>query len=69
MQKIQTEKEDKPMSEKAKEIHNAFCDYEVEKAKSLRIKTVRKPTEQKPNGIRTSGLSRAILAMELASLF
>ena len=57
------------MSEKAKEIHNAFCDYEVEKAKSLRIKTVRKPTQQKPSGIRTSGLSRAMLAMNLASLF
>ena len=57
------------MSEKAKATHNTFCNYEVEKAKSLRIKTVRKPTERKPNGIRTSGLSRAILAMELASLF
>ena len=57
------------MSEKAKEIHNAFCEYEVEKAKSLRIKKVRKPTQQKPSGIRTSGLSRAMLAMNLASLF
>ena len=52
-----------------KEVHKAFCDYEVNKAKSLQIKTVRKPTQQKPNGIRTSGLSRAMLAMELASLF
>ena len=52
-----------------KEVHNAFCDYEVEKAKSLRIRTVRKTTERKSNGIRTSGLSRAMLAMELASLF
>ena len=69
MPKIQTEKENKSMSEKAKEIHDAFCDYEVNKAKSLRIKTVRKPTERKSNGIRTSGLSRAMLAMELASLF
>ena len=57
------------MSEKAKATHNTFCNYEVEKAKSLRIKTVRKPTEQKPNGIRTSGLSRAMLAQQLASLF
>ena len=57
------------MSEKAKATHNTFCNYEVENTKSLRIKTVRKPTEQKPNGIRTSGLSIAILAMELASLF
>ena len=52
-----------------KEVHNAFCDYEVEKAKSLRIRTVRKTTERKSNGIRTSELSRAMLAMELASLF
>ena len=41
-----------------KEVHNAFCDYEVKKAKSLRIRR-----------IRTSELSRAMLAMELASLF
>ena len=52
-----------------KEVHNAFCDYEVEKAKSLRIRTVRKPTERKLNGIRTSGLSKAMLARQLASLF
>ena len=52
-----------------KEVHNAFCDYEVEKAKSLRIRTVRKPSQQKSSGIRTSELSRAMLAMELASLF
>ena len=57
------------MSEKAKATHNAFCDYEVEKAKSLRIRTVRKTTERKSNGIRTSELSRAMLAIELASLF
>ena len=52
-----------------KEVHNAFCDYEIEKAKSLRIRTVRKTTERKSNGIRTSELSRAMLAMNLASLF
>ena len=57
------------MSEKAKATHKAFCDYEVNKAKSLRIRTVRKTTERKSNGIRTSELSRAMLAMELASLF
>ena len=57
------------MNKKAKEVHKAFCDYEVAKAKSLCIKTVRKPTQQKPNGIRTSGLSRAMLAQQLASLF
>ena len=52
-----------------KEVHKAFCDYEINKAKALQIKTVRKPTERKSNGIRTSELSRAMLAMELASLF
>ena len=52
-----------------KEVHDAFCDYEINKAKSLRIRTVRKTTERKSNGIRTSELSRAMLAMELASLF
>ena len=52
-----------------KEVHNAFCDYEVEKAKSLRIKTVQKPSQRKPSGIRTSGLSKVILARQLASLF
>ena len=57
------------MSEKAKATHNAFCNYEIEKAKSLRIRTVRKTTERKSNGIRTSELSRAMLAMEMASLF
>ena len=56
------------MTKTLKEVHKAFCDYEVEKAKSLRIKTVRKPTERKSNEIRTSGLSRAMLARELASL-
>ena len=57
------------MTKSLKEVHKAFCDYEVAKAKSLRIRTVRKPLQQKPNGIRTSGLSREMLAMELASLF
>ena len=57
------------MNEKAKATHKAFCDYEINKAKSLCIKTVRKPTERKLNGIRTSGLSKAMLAMQLASLF
>ena len=57
------------MTKSLKEVRNAFCGYEVEKAESLRIRTVRKPTQQKPSGIRTSGLSRAMLAMDLASLF
>ena len=51
-----------------KEVHDDFCDYEVNKAKSLRIRTVRKPVQRKQLGISTSGLSRAMLARELASL-
>ena len=57
------------MRKTLKEVHNAFCDYEVEKAKSLRIRVVRKPVQRKSSGISTSGLSRAMLARELASLF
>lgn len=57
------------MSEKAKAIHKAFCDYEVSKAmQPLRIYSIREP-QRKPSGIRTSGLSRAMLARQLASLF
>ena len=58
------------MNKKSKEVHNAFCDYEVERAnkKPSRIYTVREQ-KRKPLGIRTSGLSRAMLAMDLASLF
>ena len=51
-----------------KEVHHNFCDYEVNKAKSSRIRTVRKPTQRKPLGIRTTNMSRAMLARELASL-
>ena len=57
------------MSKKAKQIHNAFCNYQIAKAnKPSRIYTVRE-SQRKPNGIRTSGLSRAMLAQQLASLF
>lgn len=69
MQKIQKEKEDEPMSEKTKAIHKAFCNYEVSKAmQPLRIYSIREP-QRKPSGIRTSGLSKAMLAQTLASLF
>ena len=68
MPKIQTEKE-ATMSKKAKQIHNAFCNYQIAKAnKPSRIYTVRE-SQRKPNGIRTSGSSRAMLARQLASLF
>ena len=58
-----------PNIKSLKQVHNEFCDYEVNKAKSLRIRTVRKPAQRKPLGIRTSNMSRAMLARQLASLF
>ena len=57
-----------PNIKSLKQVHNEFCDYEVNKAKSLRIRTVQKPTQRKPLAISTSRLSRAMLARELASL-
>lgn len=56
------------MSEKAKQIHTEFCDYQVAKAKSSRIYSVRHEPKRK-QGIKTSGLSKAMLARQLASLF
>ena len=57
------------MNKKTKEVHKAFCDYEVEKANKLsRLYTVREQ-KRKTLGFRTSGLSRAMLAQQLASLF
>lgn len=57
------------MSEKSKQIHTDYCDYEVAKAKSpSRIYSVR--TEVKRNhGIKTHNMSKAMLAQMLASLF
>ena len=55
------------MSEKAKAIHNAYCDYEVAKAsKPPRIYSV-KP--KRKIGIKTHNMSKAMLALKLASLF
>ena len=57
------------MSEKAKAIHTAYCDYQIAKAKApSRIYSVR-DTQKEKIGIRTSGLSKAMLARQLASLF
>ena len=57
------------MSERAKAIHTAYCDYEVAKAKQpSRIYSVRTET-QKPHGIKTHNMSKAMLARQLASLF
>ena len=58
------------MSEKQKAIHTAYCDYEVAKAKSpSRIYSVQSEVKRKPHGIKTHNMSKAMLALELASLF
>ena len=55
------------MPEKQKSVHNAYCDYEVAKAKhSSRIYSV---IPQKTKGIKTHNMSKAMLAQTLASLF
>lgn len=57
------------MSEKAKSIHNAYCDYEVAKAKHpSRIYSVRAEIKTK-NGIKTHNMSKAMLARQLALLY
>lgn len=57
------------MSEKAKQIHNAYCDYEVAKAnKPTRIYSVRAEVKRN-HGIKTHNMSRAMLAQTSASLF
>ena len=57
------------MSEKAKAIHTAYCNYEIAKAKQpSRIYSVRTET-RKPHGIKTHNKSKAMLARELALLF
>lgn len=57
------------MSEKQKAIHNAYCDYEVAKAKQpSRIYSVRAEIKAK-NGIKTHNMSKAMLARQLALLY
>lgn len=57
------------MSEKQKSIHNAYCDYEVAKAsRPSRIYSVRAEVKRN-HGIKTNNMSKAMLALELASLF
>ena len=56
------------MPEKQKTIHNAYCDYEVAKAKSSRICSVRAEVKRN-HGIKTNNMSKAMLAQTLASLF
>lgn len=58
------------MSEKQKAIHNAYCNYEIAKAKTpSRIYSVRSEIKRKPQGIKTHNMSKAMLAQTLASLF
>lgn len=58
-----------PNVKSLKEVHNAYCDYEIAKAKRpSRILSIRMP-ERKQSGIRTSNISRAMLVRQLASLF
>lgn len=62
-------KEKTTMSEKAKLIHNAYCDYEVAKAKApSRIYSVRSEVTRKPKGIKTHNMSKAMIARQLAAL-
>ena len=57
------------MSEKQKVIHNAYCDYEVAKAKQpSRIYSVRAEIKTK-NVIKTHNMSKAMLARQLALLY
>ena len=58
------------MSEKAKAIHNAYCDYEVAKAKQpSRIYSVRSEIKRKQQGIKTHNMIKAMLARQLALLY
>ena len=57
------------MSEKQKSIHNAYCDYEVAKAKHpSRIYSVL-AERRKAHGIRAHNMGKAMLARQLASLY
>lgn len=57
------------MSEKAKQIHATYCDYEAAKAsRPSRIYSVRAEVKRN-HGIKTNNMSKAMLAKTLASLF
>lgn len=57
------------MSEKQKTIHNAYCNYEIAKAKSpSRIYSIRSEITRKPKGIKTHNMSKAMIARQLAAL-
>ena len=56
----------KTTNKRFEQSHKRFCDYEIAKAKKRKVLTQRKQIMQ---GIKTSGKSKAMLALELASLF
>lgn len=56
------------MSEKHKQVHTAYCDYQIAKAsKPSRIYSVKGETKSN-KGIKTTGLSKAMLAKQLSML-
>lgn len=57
------------MSEKQRTIHNTYCNYEIAKAKQpSRIYSARAEVKRN-HGIKTHNMSKAMLALKLASLF
>lgn len=59
------------MSEKHEQVHTAYCDYQVTKAsKPSRIYSVKGEANNKNKikGIKTTGLSKAMLAKQLSML-
>ena len=59
------------MPEKAKQIHNAYCDYQITN-KKIPLSLRKNQVTQKPHGthgIKTHNMSKAMLARQLASLF
>lgn len=56
----------KTTNKRFEQSHKRFCDFEIAKANRKRFITQRKQIVQ---GIKTSGKSKAMLALELASLF
>lgn len=58
------------MLEKQKQIHTAYCNYQVTKAsKPSRIYAVKgENNKNKIKGVKTTGLSKAMLAKQLSML-
>lgn len=56
------------MSGRERKAHNLYCDYEIEKAKQPRMPRI-KAEEKIRLGIRKANVSKATLAIQLASLY